>query len=98
MHIFCHQEARNLEISTLKKSENVFQSNSDKKDRKFPLLSAENKELDKRFSTISQRVESFSPIHKDLSEENDENNDHVTGSQVNFSSQFVKSSDRVSLE
>ncbi|XP_020410811.1 uncharacterized protein LOC109946680 isoform X2 [Prunus persica] len=105
MHISAIWEARNLEISTLKKSEKAFQPNSDKKDRKFPLLSAEKKELDKRFSTISQRVESFSPIHKDfcgkhirfdpktsssedegrddyLSEENDENNDHVTGSQV----------------
>lgn len=117
MHISAIREARNLEISTLKKSEKAFQPNSDKKDRKFPLLSAEKKELDKRFNTISQRVESFSPIHKDfcgkhirfdpsssedegrddyLSEENDENNDHVTGSQVNFSSQSVKSSDRVS--
>ncbi|BFG15404.1 hypothetical protein CerSpe_016780 [Prunus speciosa] len=117
MHISAIREARNLEISTLKKSEKAFQPNSDKKDRKFPRLSAEKKELDKRFSTISQRVESFSPIHKDfcgkhirfdpsssedegrddyLSEENDENKDHVTGSQVNFSSQSVKSSDRVS--
>ncbi|BBG94778.1 Histidine kinase-, DNA gyrase B-, and HSP90-like ATPase family protein [Prunus dulcis] len=69
------------------------------------------------FQHFSQRVESFSPIHKDfcgkhirfdpktsssedegrddyLSEENDENNDHVTGSQVNFSSESVESSDR----
>ncbi|VVA25769.1 PREDICTED: LOW QUALITY PROTEIN uncharacterized [Prunus dulcis] len=39
MRISAIWEARNLEISTLKKSEKAFQPNSDKKDRKFPLLS-----------------------------------------------------------
>ncbi|CAB4296089.1 unnamed protein product [Prunus armeniaca] len=94
MHISAIREARNLEISTLKKSEKAFQPNPDKKDRKFPLLSAEKKELDKRFSTISQRVESFSPQDEGrddyLSEENDENNDHVTGSQILFIIPFLR--------
>ncbi|XP_024192294.1 uncharacterized protein LOC112196214 [Rosa chinensis] len=64
---------------------------------------------DKGFSTISCHVDSFLSVHKqfcgkhirfDLEDEgsDDENYDHVRSNQVNLSSQFAKSSDRVDCD
>ncbi|KAM1049770.1 hypothetical protein ACFX11_031840 [Malus domestica] len=112
-YISAIRKARRLE----KKSAKGFEQKLDTKCRKRPLFSALKNQLDERFSTISQRVESFSSMHKDFrgkhirfdssssddednenysSEDDFENNDHATGSQVNHSAQSVKSSDQVS--
>lgn len=114
MHIAAIREAKKSEDSTLEKCLRTFRSKSDKF-RKRPISSSQKKQLDERFSTITQRVESFSSVKKyfsgkhirfmssssegedsDYSTDNDQNDNIIKGSWSNSSSQFGKSSERVS--
>ncbi|KAF7807153.1 histidine kinase-, DNA gyrase B [Senna tora] len=109
------REARNSEQSTLRKCLERLSSKSEKSFRKRPIFSLQKKQLDERFSAISQRIESFSSAEKvfcgehtrfisSSSEDDDsddstndgQNNETVAGGQSTPSSQFGKSSDRVS--
>jgi hypothetical protein len=87
MHISAIRNARNLENGTLQKSIERLKRESDKKYRKRPLFSSQMKQLDERFSSISQRIKSFSPVKKDFcgkhvrfasSSSDDENSDDCT--------------------
>lgn len=62
MHISVIRKARRSEDDILRK----YLTKSDEKRRKRPLFSLQKQQLDERFSVISQRVESFSSIHKDF--------------------------------
>ncbi|KAG6731183.1 hypothetical protein I3842_01G116900 [Carya illinoinensis] len=87
MHISVIRKSGNLENATLKKSVEALKSESDKKFRKRPILSSVKKQLDERFNSISQRIESFSSAEKDFcgkhtrfvsSSSDDENSDDCT--------------------
>lgn len=114
MHITAIREARKSEESTIEKCMKTLRLKSDHF-RKRPISSSQKKQLDERFSSIAQRVESFSSIKKsfcgkhirfmssgsedegtDYSTDNDQNNNVIMGSWSNSSSQFGKSSERVS--
>ncbi|KAJ7955389.1 Histidine kinase/DNA gyrase B [Quillaja saponaria] len=64
MHISIIREAKNSEAAKLKKLCKTLNPESDKKFKKRPLLSSLKKQIDERFSAISQRVESFSSTEK----------------------------------
>lgn len=64
MYISAILKAKNLENATLKKSVEV--NKSDKKFRKRYFLRSMKKQLDERFNSISQRIESFSSAEKDF--------------------------------
>ncbi|XP_028765904.1 uncharacterized protein LOC114723831 isoform X2 [Neltuma alba] len=63
MYISAIREARNSEQSTLKKCLKTLRLKSTGR-KKRPLFSSQKKQLDERFSTISQRVETFSSAEK----------------------------------
>jgi hypothetical protein len=95
MHISAIRNARNLESGTLQKSIERLKRESDKKYRKRPLFSSQKKQLDERFSTISQRIESFSSEKKDFcgkhtrfvsSSSDDENSDDCTSEEERIDS------------
>ncbi|XP_057958300.1 protein NO VEIN isoform X2 [Malania oleifera] len=64
VHIASIQEARKIEDMTLYKCTKELKEKSDKRSRKRPLLSSQKRQLDERFSAISQRIESFSSEHE----------------------------------
>ena len=66
MHITFIREARKLEHVAVKKCHGSLKPTSDKKIREQPLGSSQKKELDERFSAISQRVMSFASTHNDF--------------------------------
>ncbi|KAJ9182462.1 hypothetical protein P3X46_006457 [Hevea brasiliensis] len=75
MHISFIREAKRSKNSTLKKCLKTLKRKSEAKTsrngsgnkcRKRPLLSTQKKDLDERFSAMSQRVESFASAHKDF--------------------------------
>ncbi|XP_010023676.2 LOW QUALITY PROTEIN: protein NO VEIN [Eucalyptus grandis] len=66
MHISCVREARKSEDVTLKSCSKSLKQRSENKRKKRPLFSIEKKQLDERFSSISQRVKSFSSVHEDF--------------------------------
>lgn len=66
MHISCVREARRLEDVTLKNCSKSSKQRSENKTRKRPLFSMAKKQLDERFSSISERVKSFSSVHEDF--------------------------------
>lgn len=61
-HISVIRKARRSEDDILSK----YLAKSDEKRQKRPLFSLQKQKLDERFSAISQRVESFSSVHKDF--------------------------------
>ncbi|CAI8618591.1 unnamed protein product [Vicia faba] len=63
MHITAIREAKKAEESTLEKCLKTLRSKSDKF-RNCLISSSQKKQLDERFSTIAQRVESFSSVEK----------------------------------
>ncbi|XP_050899985.1 protein NO VEIN isoform X1 [Lathyrus oleraceus] len=63
MHITAIREAKKAEESTIEKCLKTLRSKSDKF-RNRPISSSQKKQLDERFSTIAQRVESFSSVEK----------------------------------
>ncbi|GAB4844079.1 hypothetical protein Ancab_014043 [Ancistrocladus abbreviatus] len=67
MHITFIREAQTSEDSMLQKHLEKLKNNSGKKSKKRPLFSSEKRQLDERFSAITQRVMSFSSVHKDFS-------------------------------
>lgn len=66
MHISCVREARRLEDVTLKNCLKSSKQRSENKRKKRPLFSIAKKQLDERFSSISERVKSFSSVHEDF--------------------------------
>ncbi|EEF44191.1 conserved hypothetical protein [Ricinus communis] len=69
MHIKFIQEAKRSKNTTLKKCLSSMRAPSKRSGtrcHKHPLLSSQKKDLDERFSAISQRVESFALVHKDF--------------------------------
>jgi hypothetical protein len=113
MHITAIREAKKSEQSTLEKCLKTLGSKSGEF-RTRPISSSQKKQLDERFSTISQRVESFSSVEKSFcgkhirftwssSEDegsdystDDDQDDNIMSNWSNSSSQFGKSSERVS--
>ncbi|XP_059632151.1 protein NO VEIN isoform X2 [Cornus florida] len=87
MHITIIRKARRLESSPIKKYIKGLKKKSDKKSGKRPLLTSQKKQLDDRFSALSQRIKSFSSVHEDFcgkhvrffssSSEDDDSDDHV---------------------
>lgn len=63
MHISAVREAKKAEESALEKCLKTLRSKSDKFSS-CPISSSQKKQLDERFSTIAQRVESFSSVEK----------------------------------
>ncbi|KAK9266389.1 hypothetical protein L1049_027291 [Liquidambar formosana] len=111
MHITFIREARRLENATLKKFVGALKQKSDKRSRKRPLLSTQKKQLDERFSDLSQRIKSFSSVQVDFggkhirfvssSSEDDDSDDHKSVDENLARShckslQSVESCDRVS--
>lgn len=93
MHIAAIKEARKSEQSTLEKCLKTLRSKSGKLGKR-PISSSQKKQLDERFSTIAQRVESFSSVEKSFcgkhirftsSSSEDEGSDYYTDNDQNDS-------------
>ncbi|CAN6722643.1 unnamed protein product [Malus baccata var. baccata] len=80
-YIFAIQKAKRLEMKSVKGFEEEIVTEC----RQSPLFSALKNQLDERFSTISQHVESFSSMHKDF-----------RGKHIRFDSSSLKDEDNES--
>ncbi|OVA05273.1 protein of unknown function DUF3883 [Macleaya cordata] len=108
LHITSIQDSRKAEESTLKNYVQGLEQKSSKQSRKGeeefskpPSIFSQKKVLDKRFTTIAQRIKSFSPIHADFggkhirflsSSSEDENDDNDADNEVEGNNDKVLSS------